>query len=250
MKRLVTIASGKGGVGKTCFAIGFSHALAQMGRRILLIDGDIGLANVDVQLGLANGDDLGRALLKNRSISASIQTVEGIGLDVLLGQSGSGTMGVLDPRWAERLIVQLQTMNDKYDLIVIDLPSGIDRGLRQMMSAADDSIIVTTEEPTALTDAYALIKTIRKHDTSFLPKVVVNLVRDHQAGQRTFEGFSRVCGRFLNMTPLGLGAVRRDRHVIDAIGRQTPLLQCYPNCSAAKDIIAVAETFVTKAPMR
>lgn len=250
MKRLVTIGSGKGGVGKTWFAISLSHALARLGFRTLLIDGDVGLANVDVQLGLANGPDLGTALASENPITTSIRTVQMLGLDVLAGRSGSGTTGVLDQYSAARMISAFRLLRESYELIVLDLPSGIDQGVRRLMMAADDAVIVTTEEPTALTDAYALMKAGRKHKPNLLPKIVVNLVESHQAGHRIFEGLSRVCDRFLAMKPLSLGAVRRDRRVVEAISRQTPLFQCYPNCDAAQDVMAVAETLAGKVPVR
>lgn len=250
MKRLVAIGSGKGGVGKTWFAISLAHALARLGRRILLVDGDVGLANVDVQLGLGKGPDLGAVLASDRSITASIRAMQTPGFDILPGRSGSGATGALDLKVAERLLAEFGTLDQRYDLIVLDLPSGIDVGMRRLMMAADDAVIVTTEEPTALTDAYALMKATRKHQPDFLPKIVVNLVASRQAGQRIFDGLSRVCDRFLAMRPLSLGTVRRDRHVAEAISRQTPLIQCYPNCYAAQDVMAVARVLVDPAPVR
>lgn len=250
MTRLVAIGSGKGGVGKTWFAISVSQALARLGRRTLLIDGDVGLANVDVQLGLAKGPDLGTALLNERPIATSIRTVPSLGMDILAGRSGSGATVGFDPCLVARMISALQLLRESYEVIVVDLPSSIDRGVRRMMMAADDAIILTTEEPTALTDAYALMKSVRKHKPDLLPKIVVNLVENHQAGHRIFEGLSRVCDRFLSMKPDTLGAIRRDRRVAEAIGRQTPLFQCYPNSDAAQDIVAVAETLARKISMR
>lgn len=250
MRRLVTISSGKGGVGKTWFAISLSHALARLGLRTLLVDGDVGLANVDVQLGLSKGPDLGAAFASDCSVASSIRTVPALGMDVLLGRSGAGVRDALDLRLAERMLADLETVHEQYDLIVLDLPSGIDQGMRRLMMAADDAIIITTEEPTALTDAYALMKVTRKRQPDFLPKIVVNLVGSHQTGHHVFEGLSRVCKRFLTMVPLPLGVIRRDQRVAEAIGRQTPLMQCYPNCNAATDVMAVAETLIGRASLR
>jgi flagellar biosynthesis protein FlhG len=140
------------------------------------------------------------------------------------------------------MLKELAGLKERYDLIILDLPSGIDIGLRRLMLAADDPVVVTTGEPTALTDAYALMKALRSQQPDLVPRVVVNIADSQQAGQRIFEGLSRVCDRFLGMTPLSLGAVRRDRRVMEAISRQTPLFQCHPNCDAALDAMAVARS--------
>lgn len=250
MKRLVTISSGKGGVGKTWFAISLSHALHLLGYRILLIDADVGLANINVQLGLKKGCDLGARLGNGKAILSSIQKAQMLGFDVLLGQSSGACMGALDLSAAELILNELRTLYEDYDLIVLDLPSGNDLGMRRLMTAADDSVLLTTEEPTALTDAYALIKTARKKLPNFIPKIVINFVGSHQAGNRTFEGLSRVCDRFMTMRPAFLGSIRRDRRVAEAISRQAPLFQCYPKCDAAADVMALATTLIGQAPLR
>ncbi len=247
MKRLVAVGSGKGGVGKTWFAISLSQALARLGHRILLVDGDIGLANVDVQIGLSKETIFGTAARRKKSVRSAISRLQALDLDVLPGRSQADAA---DRPWAERMIKELRAVQPDYDLIVVDLPSGIDVDMRRLMMAADDPIIVTTEEPTALTDAYALIKTIRRQQPGFLPDIVVNLVESHQAGHRTFEGFSRVCRRFLTMMPHSLGAVRRDRRVAEAISRQTPLYECYPQSEAAEDVRSLALALVKKASSR
>ena len=250
MKRLVAIGSGKGGVGKTWLAISLSHAFAKLGFRTLLIDGDVGLANVDVQLGLAKGPNLGTALLNEQPLISSIQSISALGVDVLAGRSGGQGLGGFDSRLATRMVLELQSLRESYEFIVLDLPSGIEAGMRRLMMTADDAVVLTTGEPTALTDAYALMKAVRKHRPDLLPKTIVNLVESHQSGQRTVEGLSRVCHRFLKIDPVCLGMIRRDRRVVEAIGRQTSLLQCYPNSEAAQDVSDIAETLINKAPMR
>lgn len=244
MTRLVAIGSGKGGVGKTWFAVSLSHALTRLGLRTLLIDCDVGLANVDVQLGQRWNVSLEAGSGNSNSFLAAIQSVQSIGIDVLPARSGSSALATLDLSLAEQLLEEIQTMQKCYDLILLDLPSGNGLGMRRLMMAADEPVLLTTEEPTALTDTYAVMKAILKRLPGFLPKIVVNLVDDHQTGGRIFEGLSRVCDRFLNMRPAQLGSIRRDRCVVEAISRQTPLLQCYPNASATQDVMALATTFV------
>lgn len=240
MRRLVAIGSGKGGVGKTWLAVSLSHALARQGFRILLVDCDVGLANVDVQLGQRWEAGFGHG----SPSFAAIQTVPSMGIDVLPARSGSSAALTLDLTLAEQLLIEIQTWRASYDLIVLDLPSGNEPGMRRLMMAADDPVLLTTEEPTALTDIYAVMKTIRKRLPVFQPKVIVNLVNDHQSGHRIYEGLSRVCHRFLMMRPDLLGSIRRDRRVVEAISRQTPLFQCYPHADAAQDVMALTKTLV------
>lgn len=244
MKRVLAIASGKGGVGKTWFSISLGQALARMNRRVLLVDCDVGLANVDVQLGLKPLADLAQVVMGEIPLSRAVQSVDALGLDVLPGLSGAGHLGGLDPQMVGWIRGELCRSCDGYDVVILDLPSGIDQGVRELMRHADDEIILTTGEPTALTDAYALIKATRRERLGGVPKLVVNFADDAAAGRQTLEGLVRVCDRFLAIRPEGLGVIRRDSRVSEAIGRQTPLLRCYPGSDAARDVIAAADAFL------
>lgn len=244
MKRVLAIASGKGGVGKTWFSISFGQALARMNRRVLLVDCDVGLANIDVQLGLRPSVDLTRVVMGEVPLSRAIQSVDALGLDVLPGLSGAGHLGGLDPLMTGWIRGELNRSCESYDVVILDLPSGIEEGVRELMRHADDEIVLTTGEPTALTDAYALIKATRRQRLGGVPKLVVNFAEQSAAGRQTLEGLARVCDRFLAIKPTGLGVIRRDKRVSEAIGRQMPLLQCYPGSDAARDVVAAAEAFL------
>ena len=244
MKRILTIASGKGGVGKTWFSISFGQALARMNRRVLLVDCDVGLANIDVQLGLKPLADLTRVVTGEIPLSCAVHSVDALGLDVLPGLSGSGQLGGLDHLMAGWIRGELNDASEGYDIVILDLPSGIQEGVRELMRHADDEIILTTGEPTALTDAYALIKATHRGKHGCGPKLVVNFAEHAAAGRQTLDGLVRVCDRFLAIRPDGLGVVRRDSRVSEAIGRQLPLLQCYPGSDAARDVVATAEAFL------
>ncbi len=241
MSQMIAIGSGKGGVGKTGFAISLAQAAAQMGCRTLLFDGDFGLANVDVQLGLGAGPDLGPVLAGNRGLSSAIRHVQETGFDVVPGRSGSAEAVGVDPG---RMITQLRELQDRYDVVLLDLPAGIDHGVCRMMAASTDPVIITTDEPTSLTDAYALFKVTRRTGMTVVPKIVINLARSHRAGQDTYDGLVRVCDRFLHLKPDLGGILRQDRYVAEAICRQTPLLRRYPNSAAAVDVVAAAALLV------
>jgi len=156
--RMVAIASGKGGVGKTWFAITLAHALARSGRRVLLFDGDLGLANVDIQLGLTPARDLASVVAGRASIAeAALRHPEG-GFDILAGRSGSGALSALDPATLEQVLAALRQEATRRDVVLLDLGAGLDRATRRMAAAADRLLVMATEEPTSLTDAYAVLK--------------------------------------------------------------------------------------------
>ena len=241
MSQMIAIGSGKGGVGKTWFAVSLAQAVAQMGCRTLLFDGDFGLANVDVQLGLGAGPDLGPVLAGTRGLPSAIRHVRETGFDVVPGRSGSAQVMGVDPG---RVIAQLRELRHRYDVILLDLPAGIDQAVCRMMAAATDPVIITTDEPTSLTDAYALFKVTRRTGMTAVPKIVINLAPSHRAGRDTYDGLVRVCDRFLHVKPDLGGILRQDRYVAETICRQIPLLQRYPNCAAALDVAAAAALLV------
>ncbi len=242
--RLIAIASGKGGVGKTWFAITLAHALTRLGLRVLLFDGDLGLANVDVQLGMMPRHDLGAVISGRVSLAEAVTRHEEAGFDVLAGQSGSGALSALDPAHLDRTLPRLRTEADMYDVVLLDLGAGVERGVRRMAAFADTLIVLATEEPTSLTDAYAVLKLYATDRVGGDARVLVNQASNRGAGERTFATLRRACGTFLRSEPALAGIVRRDDRVRDAIRRQTLLLTRHPSCAAAVDMEAVAETLV------
>lgn len=240
MTRIIAIASGKGGVGKTWLAISLGHALARRGQRVLLFDGDFGLANVDVQLGLGPGLDLAAVLCGRSTLAGAVRAAGPAGFDVLPGRSGCGRLGAVAPALLERLLGDLAKLARGYDVTLLDLPAGIDHAVRRLLRAASLRLVLTTDEPTALTDAYALIKVSRGDAASGALELVVNLADSHAAGRRTHEGLQRVCAHFLGLSPALAGVLRRDPRVVDAIRHQAPLLLRHPASPAACDVEALA----------
>ncbi len=235
--RIFAIASGKGGVGKTWLAITLSHALARAGRRVLLFDGDLGLANVDIQLGLTPAADLAAVVAGRVALRDAVVRIGGF--HILPGHSGSGTLASLAPAALEQLLAALRAA-PAYDTIVLDLAAGLDRPVRRMAAFADRLFVVATDEPTSLTDAYAVLKLHAADARTRNTAIVVNAAATRAAGERTYQTLARACETFLGHTPPCLGIVRRDDHVRDAIRRQTLLLERHPNCPAAADVEALA----------
>jgi len=246
--RLIAVASGKGGVGKTWLAITLAQALARRSRRVLLFDGDLGLANIDVQLGLLPRHDLGAVLAGQVSLAdAACRHVEG-GFDVLAGQSGSGALSALAPAHLDATLAALRAAAVGYHDVLLDLGAGVDRSVRRMAAAADTLLVIATEEPTSLTDAYAVLKLHAADSPAGDARIVVNQASNRASGERTYAVLHRACGTFLRRNPPLAGVIRRDERVREAIRRQTPLLSRFPTSAAAADVEALAHGLAQAIP--
>jgi flagellar biosynthesis protein FlhG len=239
-KNILAVASGKGGVGKTWFSITLAHAFAQLGRRALLFDGDLGMANVDIQLGLMPKRDLSAVLQGVISLGGATEHFAKGGFDIISGRSGTGSLASLPPQRLADLTGSLTHLAMGYDHVIIDLGAGIDRNVRQLAKQSGTLLVVTTEEPTALTDAYALIKVMRAMQSQADLNVVVNMATSLRDGERTYATLLKACATFLKMSPPLAGIVRHDRLVRESIRAQSPILIRSPHCDAAGDVAAIA----------
>ncbi len=240
---MTAIASGKGGVGKTVLAASLAQALARDGARVLLFDGDLGMANLDVQLGLAPVADLAAVMAGRAPLSGAVTPLRREGMarmDVIAGRSGCGALAGLPPEQVSNLAAALAALALSYDHVLVDLASGAAPSLLRLAGAADDVLVVLTAEPTALTDAYAFVKMLRLRDEGAAPAVAVNLVESDGQGRRVFDGFAKTCRAFLDFDPAFAGAVRRDAAIPAAIRRQQGLFEYASDCAAASDIARLA----------
>ncbi len=244
--KFLAIASGKGGVGKTWLAITLSHAMAKLGARPLLFDGDLGLANVDIQLGLMPKRDLAAVFDGNLALASAKLHFAAGGFDIIAGRSGTGALSILAPQRIADLRSDLAELADAYDRIILDLGAGIDRTVRQLASLAGTALVVTSEEPTALTDAYALIKVLRGADPTADIRVVVNMAQTLRDGRRTYLTLAKACESFLRFRPALAGIVRSDRHVRETIRAQTSLLSRSPSSDAARDVEKIAAALLVE----
>lgn len=239
-KNIVAVASGKGGVGKTWFSITLSQALAREGRKVLLFDGDLGLANVDVQLGLMPKRDLNDVIRGRLGLDKIVQPFPDGGFDIVAGRSGQASLSALPTQRLAMLRDQLIGVADDYDAVVIDLGAGVDRTVRMMSASATRTLLVVTDEPTSLTDAYAFIKLGNAAGMSRHVSIVVNQAASAVEGEKTYKTLLKACENFLRLRPPLAGIIRHDPRVKETIRHQTPLLTRSPNTEAAGDVEKIA----------
>ncbi|MGB0694363.1 MAG: MinD/ParA family protein [Rhodospirillaceae bacterium] len=240
-EKVIAVASGKGGVGKTWFSVTLTHALARRGARALLFDGDLGLANVDIQIGLMPTHDLGSVIVGKRTMTQAATLYENGGFDVIAGRSGSGSLANIPPGRLQIIAEDLLLTAQNYDRVILDMGAGVDRPIRLLSRIAGTILVVTSDEPTSLTDAYAFIKVTAMERKDVDIRVVVNGCNSTREGERTYNTLLKACQGFLKISPPLAGIIRRDTRVREAIRNQTPILLRYPNSEAAMDVEAIAE---------
>ncbi|MDJ0685607.1 MAG: AAA family ATPase [Alphaproteobacteria bacterium] len=237
--RLIAVGSGKGGVGKTWFSVTLSHCLARQGRRILLFDADLGLANVDIQLGLMPERDIGDVIAGTTSLPRAVTHYAQGGFDILAGRSGGGSLASAPPPRLLRLRQELIALSQSYDKTVLDLAAGVDRTVQILSTPAAQVLIVINDEPTSLTDAYAFIKLAHQAGHHAAIQIVVNMADSESAGRKTYEALAKSCRSFLKFTPPLAGVIRRDAKVRECIRAQLPIVTRSPDSQAVADVEAI-----------
>ncbi len=240
--KIIAVASGKGGVGKTWLSISLAHGLALAGQRILLFDGDIGLANIDIQLGLEPTQDLGAVVEGRSSLKEVVLRYQRGGFDVIAGRSGSGSLSSLPLTRLRDLVGDLKRLAGGYDRVILDLGAGIEQTVRFLAAQAGTCLVITNDEPTALTDAYAFIKLTSKMGAACDLRILVNMAQSQREGERTYMTLRKACESFLGLTPSLAGVLLRDPKVREAIRHQVPILTRHPTSNIAKEIESLAKT--------
>lgn len=245
-KNVIAVASGKGGVGKTWFSITLSHALAKAGKKVLLFDGDLGLANVDVQLGFMAKRDLNDVVRGRLGLDKVIQRYEEGGFDIVAGRSGHALLASLPAQHLTMLRDQLLEVADSYDYVIIDLGAGIDRTVFMFCATATKTLMVVNEEATSLTNSYGIIKRGNATGLSKRIGIVVNQAMNSIDGEKTYHAIKKACENFLRLTPPLVGIIRQDSRVKDTIRHQTPILIRSPNAEAAQDVEKIAQSIIAE----
>ncbi len=242
---IIAIASGKGGVGKTWLSITLAHLIARTGRKVLLFDGDIGLANVDVQLGLTPEHDLSEVFYSDVPLK-DVVTQHAQNFDIIAGRSGSGNLATLPPTKLASLKEQLVELAHAYDFVFIDLGAGVEEHVRALTTIAKRCIVVVTDEPTSLTDAYAFIKLCIAANPMAAIDIVVNQSASLKEGEKTFASLNKACINFLKISPPCLGIIRKDGKVKESIRNQESLIARAPHCTAASDAATITIKLIQK----
>lgn len=241
---LTAIGSGKGGTGKTLVAVSLAQALAHEGERVLLCDADLGLSNAAVHLGLAESGDLPSLICGACRLEDAVVPVLGGagargGFDLIAAPSGSGALANVGAIAAESLIAKLRTGRG-YSRVLIDLGAGVDAAVMRFASASDETLLVLTPDPAALTDAYAFAKLFLRATGTRMPLIVVNMAAGESDARRTHEAMTATCGAFLKNVSEFLGAIPRDAQALEAVRRQVPLLTRFPQAGASRAIGKIA----------
>ena len=239
--RVISVASGKGGVGKSSIAVNLAVTMSRLGMRILVVDADFGLANVDVMLGVTTKYDVSYFLRGEKALSEIIQLGHE-GVRFISGGSGVNDLLNIDEDQLTELLTELVRLDEPIDLIIIDTGAGINDNIIQLILASSETIVVTTPEPTAILDAYALVKTIVKRDGSHPIHVLINKCDSKKEAYRVQAGFIEVVSRHLgkNIEPLGL--IMYDYDVQLSIKRQIPITVSDPKCGTSVQIEQIART--------
>jgi flagellar biosynthesis protein FlhG len=238
--RSVAIASGKGGVGKTFLATNLSIALAQQGTSVLLIDADLSLANVHILLGLQPKWDLAHVVRGEKRVKEIL--VEGPkGFHILPASSGVPEMAELSPGQLHDLVEECGRMAANYDLILIDLSAGVSSAVMAFLGAAHEALLVTTPEPTAYTDAYALLKVMRRRGLSPNLGLIINSARNDREGKLASEGLVRIGEQFLDLKLKPMGILPHDSAVPRSARAQRPVVIEQPRSTLARKIFRLAQ---------
>jgi flagellar biosynthesis protein FlhG len=240
----ICIASGKGGVGKTSISVNLAFALAQKEQRVLVVDGDLGLANVDVLLGLSVEKTIRDVLEGGADPLESIIYVKQ-NLGILPASSGVQEMVTLGLDAQEQLTEFLAALSNNFDYILMDTAAGIGQSVIWFNKLANSNIIVITPDPASITDAYALIKILSKDYDMEEFHIVLNRITSTQQAEQAFNTMANAAKKFLNLELSFLGSIAEDKTVPNAVRNQSPFILQSADCEASKGIFTLAENIQT-----
>ena len=231
--RIITVTSGKGGVGKTNVSVNMALAYARMGKKVVVMDADLGLANVNIMLNMVPRYTL-YDMIRKRKTMKEIMVETDYGISIVAGASGFSKIANLTDEERQNFIEELNSLSFA-DIIIIDTSAGVSSNVLDFIAAADDAIIITTPEPTAITDAYGIIKIIAtEYDNLDMElKLVVNRVKGAMEAKKVADRMTHIAGQFLNLKVDYLGFIYDDPVVSHAVLRQKPFMVIDPRCKAS-----------------
>lgn len=231
--KVISISGGKGGVGKTNTAINLAIALSELNNKVLLFDADLGLSNVDVLLGIRSKNNIsdvlhGRCRLEDVLVSGPS------GIQIIPASSGVDEMANLDNLEIASLVRSFSDLTHDIDIMIVDTAAGISNQVLSFVHACQDNILVVCNEPTSLTDAYALIKVLAQQQSNTSFKILANMTRNEEDGLEMFYKLKATTDKYLDISLQYLGAIPFDNHLRDAVQKQKPVLTAFPDCPASR----------------
>lgn len=231
--RVIAVTSGKGGVGKTSISVNLAIALAALGREVMLLDADLGLANVDVLLGLSPRYNLAHMLAGQCSLEEIVLSGPG-GIRIVPAASGIKQMACLGVQELAGLIHAFSSLSDSLDVLIVDTAAGLSESVVSFTRAAQEIIVVVCDEPASITDAYALVKVLSRDYGLTRFRILANMARDEAHGQDLYRRLQRVADRFLDVTLSYLGTVPNDEYLKRAVQHQRAVIEAYPASRASQ----------------
>jgi flagellar biosynthesis protein FlhG len=238
--QVIAVTGGKGGVGKTNVSVNLSLALADLGRRVMLMDADLGLANVDVLLGLSVKRTLADVVEGRCELRDVIIQGPG-GIRIVPAASGTQSMVNLTPRQHAGLIQAFSEIGENLDVLIVDTAAGIGDSVVSFVRAAQEVVVVVCDEPTSITDAYALIKLLNRDHGMNRFRVLANMAHNPQEGRNLFAKLTKVTDRFLDVSLQFVGAVPYDEAIRKAVQKQRAVYDVFPRSKCALTFKAIAQ---------
>ena len=232
--RVITVTSGKGGVGKSNTTVNLAIQLSKLGKKVVILDADLGLANVELLLGVVPKYSLADVMNGSKTIE-EILTPGPSGVQFISGGSGVKELVRVSDAQLNFFLQNLKKLDSIADIILVDTGAGLSNSVMSFVKAVEEVIVVTTPEPTAITDAYSLIKVL-KNETENLPKIsfIINRVEDEKEGMDIFSKLEKVSSKFLQINLNYLGSVPFDTYLVKAVKKQEPVVNLFPRAISAK----------------
>ncbi|NLK86667.1 MAG: MinD/ParA family protein [Clostridiaceae bacterium] len=243
--RVITVTSGKGGVGKTNITINLAIALSEQGQRVIILDADFGLANIDVLFGIVPQYTL-LDVIKNKKNILEVLTEGPRNTKFISGGSGVEDLVKLDRQQIARFVENMSLLDKLADIIIVDTGAGLSENVMSFVAAADEVLLVTTPEPTSITDAYALIKMVSNRDRTKTIRVIVNRSESSSEANDVLNKLVLVADRFLGIKLEPAGYILHDESVVKAVKQQQPFSIVYPKSQAARNIREISDKLIQR----
>jgi flagellar biosynthesis protein FlhG len=246
---ILAITSGKGGVGKTNIAANLSVCMAAENQQVILMDADLGLGNLDVLMSIPSRFNLSHVVSGQRTLE-EITQIGPNGVEVLCGGSGIEALANLGQFQRQRLLEEMQILQDRSDVILIDTGAGIHSTVISFCLAADHTLVVTTPEPTAITDAYAMIKVLAAKKYTGRISLLVNMAQSLTEGKKVYRQIADVASRFLNVGVYEAGVLCRDENLVQAVRRRELVVQAFPKTNISRAFRAISNRLTKSVKIR